>query len=93
MPEKQSSPDPKTGARSATPLAATDSTKPADTFDFDQHIVERVDASIWRALYDEHFRLAVKCEGCGRWLTSGLSKRDRLGPHCKTKKKTVESDG
>lgn len=59
--------------------------EPAD-FDFDQQIVHRVDESIWRAVYNGEFRLAVRCKRCGRWLTSGLSKRERLGAHCKTKK-------
>lgn len=56
-----------------------------DEFDFDKHIVDRVDESIWRAVYNGQFRLAVRCERCGRWLTAGQSKRNRLGAHCKSK--------
>lgn len=63
----------------------TDSTDRADTFDFDKHIVDRVDESLWRAVYNGQFRLAVRCERCGRWLTAGASKRNRIGAHCATK--------
>ncbi len=37
---------------------------------------------IWAALFDGKFRLAVKCEICGRWLTAGKSKADGRGPSC-----------
>lgn len=56
-----------------------------DDFDFDKRVADQVDWSIWRAIYNGHFRLAVKCERCGRWLTAGSSKRNRLGSHCKAK--------
>jgi hypothetical protein len=38
--------------------------------------------SIWAELFDGRFRLAVKCEVCGRWLTAGKSKAAGLGPRC-----------
>ena len=37
---------------------------------------------IWAALFDGKFRLAVKCEICGRWLTAGKSKAAGRGPSC-----------
>lgn len=51
-------------------------------FDFDRHIVDSVDESIWRAVYNGEFRLAVRCDVCGRWLTDGRSKRAHRGPRC-----------
>jgi hypothetical protein len=72
-------------ALSTTPLVAPDSTDGNDEFDYDKQIVDRVDESLWRAVYNGSFRLAVKCDRCGRWLTDGHSKRDRLGPVCAAK--------
>ena len=43
------------------------------------------DASIWQALFDGQFRLAVKCDVCGRWLTASSSKRAHRGPRCAAK--------
>lgn len=63
---------------SATKSTATDVTE----FDFDRHIVDSVDESIWRAVYNGEFRLAVRCDVCGRWLTAGSSKRAHRGPRC-----------
>ncbi|MDQ1247526.1 MAG: hypothetical protein QG597_1896 [Actinomycetota bacterium] len=40
------------------------------------------DRSIWAALFDGEFRLAVPCSRCGRWLTSAASKKHRLGSRC-----------
>ena len=37
---------------------------------------------IWAALFDGKFRLAVKCDVCGRWLTAGKSKSAGRGPSC-----------
>ena len=54
-------------------------------FDFDRHIVDRVDESIWTAIYNGQFRLAVPCDICGRWLTAGSSKRAHRGPRCAAK--------
>jgi hypothetical protein len=60
-----------------------------DEFDFDKRIVDRVDESLWRAVYNGQFRLAIKCERCGRWLTAGKSKRNRIGAHCASKTVTL----
>jgi hypothetical protein len=48
----------------------------------DREIVGSVDESIWRALFDGHFRLAVPCEICGRPLVTLASKMARRGPRC-----------
>jgi hypothetical protein len=54
-------------------------------FDYDKRIVDRVDESIWRAVFNGQFRLAVKCDMCGRWLTAGTSKKAHRGPRCSEK--------
>lgn len=85
MPTRRS---PGTSAR-ATPTTATvdnqESTAGETEFDFDKRVVDQVDWSIWRALYNGEFRLAFKCRRCGRWLTDGRSKRAHLGPVCRAK--------
>jgi hypothetical protein len=53
--------------------------------EFDERVVAQVDASIWRAIRAGHFRLAVKCRGCGRWLLNPDSKLAHLGPECAAK--------
>ena len=57
----------------------------ADDIEFDERVVAQVDASIWRAIRAGHFRLAVKCRGCGRWLLNPDSKLAHLGPDCAAK--------
>ncbi len=69
-------------ATSTTPIAIADTT---DDLDFDRHVVDSVDESIWQALFDGHFRLAVRCDTCGRWLTASASKRAQRGPRCQAK--------
>lgn len=76
-----------------TPAPATSTTSklsdqsiPAHSdFDFDKNIVDRVDESIWAAVFNGHFRLAVRCDVCGRWLTAGSSKKAHRGPRCAQK--------
>lgn len=63
---------------------AKDTADAAD-FAFDRHIVDRVDESIWRAIYNGEFRLGVPCERCGRWLYQGRSKKRGMGEHCAAK--------
>jgi hypothetical protein len=67
------------------PSALPDSTADPRQFDFDQRVVDQVDASIWRALFLGQFRLAVRCDICGRWLTAGRSKAQHRGPRCAAK--------
>ncbi|MGO9156779.1 hypothetical protein [Mycobacterium sp.] len=59
--------------------------KAADHLGIDEAMVAGVDGSIWQALFDGHFRLAVRCDTCGRWLTANDSKRAQRGPRCQTK--------
>lgn len=66
----------------------SDNTKSKPTFDelgFDKAIVEAVNRDIWAAVFDGHFRLAVRCRRCRRWLTHGTSKRNHIGPSCAAK--------
>lgn len=65
--------------------SASDSTAGGGGFDLDKKIVDRVDESIWAAIYAGHFRLGVKCERCGRWLYDGRSKKRGMGVHCAAK--------
>jgi hypothetical protein len=55
----------------------------------DKTVVAAVDASIWQALFDGHFRLAVQCDTCGRWLTASESKRAHRGPRCRAKAASI----
>ena len=65
-----------------TPPSEIQSNADTDEFEYDAQVVDQVDASIWRAVYNGHFRLAVRCQRCGRWLTAGRSKRNHMGPRC-----------
>jgi hypothetical protein len=79
-------------AASTSLNAETHSTPTAAEFDYDKHIVDRVDDSLWRAVFDGHFRLAVRCKVCRRWLVDGRSKRAQCGPRCAAKAKATEAD-
>jgi hypothetical protein len=68
----------------------TQSTPTATEFDYDRHIVDSVDDSLWRAIFDGHFRLAVRCKVCQRWLVDGRSKRAQCGPRCASKAKAAD---
>lgn len=72
-------------APKSPPSDNTNSTAESEQFDFDRHMVDQVDRSIWQALFRGEFRLAVRCRRCGRWLTDGTSKRNHLGPACAAK--------
>lgn len=52
---------------------------------YDRHIVARVDESIWAALFNGQFRLAIQCRRCGRWLVDARSKRRHYGATCAAK--------
>ncbi|WP_370332602.1 DUF6011 domain-containing protein [Mycolicibacterium hippocampi] len=71
-------------SRNTTNVAQSTATDGSES-DFDRKIVDRVDESLWQALFDGHFRLGVKCERCGRWLYDGRSKKRGLGAHCAAK--------
>jgi hypothetical protein len=53
-----------------------------DPYDVEQRVTAQVDWSIWQAVFNGHFKLAVKCDVCGRWLTANASKRAHRGPRC-----------
>lgn len=69
-------------ATSTPPSDTADSTAETRNLDFEKHIVSRVDASIWTALFNGEFRLAVRCRRCQRWVTSDRSRRAHMGPRC-----------
>ena len=84
MSQRRSSPATPGRAASTTPIAETNSTAASGHRELDLTLVGH-DASLWQALFDGQFRLAVRCERCGRWLTAGPSKKRQLGSHCATK--------
>lgn len=78
-------PGTESGATSTTSTLFPQSNAAKADFDYDRHIVDRVDESIWAALFDGHFRLAVRCDVCGRWLTANTSKKAHRTPRCRAK--------
>jgi hypothetical protein len=50
--------------------------------DVSKRVADQVDWSLWAAIYEGKFRLAVPCRRCGRWLVDGRSKRRHYGPRC-----------
>lgn len=79
------SPGPQSRATPTSPDAEHDPTAPPADFDYDRRVVAQVDWSIWRALHRGEFRLAVRCNICGRWLTAGRSKKAHMGSVCASK--------
>jgi hypothetical protein len=74
------SPGTKSRATSTPPSDNADSTHGTDiTVDL---ALVGANSDIWALLFDGKFRLAVKCDVCGRWLTAGASKAAGRGPHC-----------
>jgi hypothetical protein len=43
------------------------------------------DDPLWQALFNGHFRLALRCDVCGRYLTATESKRAGRGPTCRAR--------
>ena len=76
---------PKDPALTTRPSDDTDTTKVETDFDFDERVVAQVDWSIWRAIFNGEFRLAIPCKICGRALVAGKSKRNGVGAHCAAK--------
>ena len=81
-PQQRRSPARDRATPSATATVANFNSIPTSEFDYDTEVVAQVESSIWQAIYDGHFRLAVKCDVCGRWLTSSRSKKAHRGPRC-----------
>jgi hypothetical protein len=69
--------------KSTTTQTVSESTQ---DFDVDREIVDSVDESIWNAINEGHFRLAIKCDVCSRWCTSLESKVAGRGPRCAQKR-------
>lgn len=70
-----------------TPLSGTTTDTPeyiAAQADFavDRAIVGASGKPLWAMLFDDDVRLSIRCSRCGRWLTSGPSKRAGIGEHC-----------
>jgi hypothetical protein len=73
------------GNRGSSADDANNSTPAFDDFEYDKQVVDGVGRSLWVALFNGAFRLAVQCDTCGRWLTSTTSKRAHRGPRCAAK--------
>lgn len=84
-PKRRSGPAVSGQAATTPPSDTADHTATADALAADKAAVAEVDASIWSAIYAGQFRLAVRCDICGRWLTAGRSKRAHRGPRCAAK--------
>lgn len=78
-PRKRPAPTDRPSPKHRTNGYPNDSGLPSE-LEVDQAVVG--DASIWEALFNGQFRLAVQCDACGRWLTAGASKRAHRGPRC-----------
>lgn len=86
MTTKRRSPGTKSRATSTTTTIDTQRVPPAFAdMEFDKSVVDAVNRDLWQALFDGHFRLSIRCDRCGRWLTAGPSKKARMGSHCAAK--------
>ena len=45
-------------------------------------IVDKTERGIWQDLMNGKFKLALRCDVCGRWLTAHASKSAGIGPRC-----------
>jgi hypothetical protein len=72
-------------APATTPIVNTDPSRSADPDEFADIVVRQVDWSLWLAIRNGDFRLAVKCRRCGRWVTAEQSRRRHMGPRCAAK--------
>lgn len=51
-------------------------------FEYGKHILSGVEKTLWAAVFDGDFRIAVRCRRCKRWLVDGKSKRRHYGAVC-----------
>ena len=65
-----------------TATVCDQSNRTADELAADKALLQGVDGGIWAAIFDGKFKLAVRCEVCGRWLTAAKSKNNGRGPSC-----------
>jgi hypothetical protein len=74
---------PGTKSRAAsTPPDVTPSLTPADELADELRRIKGDDGDLFTLLLNDKYRLAVKCDVCGRWLTSHTSKVAGRGPSC-----------
>jgi hypothetical protein len=82
-PRKRTAPPQSRPSRNTTNAIKSNGHRAAPTdFDVDQRIVDRSGDPLWEALFNGRFRLAVRCDICGRWLTATESKKAHRGPRC-----------
>jgi hypothetical protein len=82
VPETRGSRPPKEPATSTTTTLFPDSNAPgAAEVELLRGILD-ADRGIWQDLMNGTFKLALRCEVCGRWLTAHSSKSAGIGPRC-----------
>jgi len=85
-PRRRERPGSEARATSTPPSAAPQSTAPgAAEVELMRGITDNVDRGLWMDLMNGRFRLAMRCERCGRWLTAHKSKAAGIGPVCSGK--------
>lgn len=57
-------------------------TSSSDSEPYDENLVDAADRLLRAALRGHTFRLAVRCDTCGSWVTSPASVRRHRGPVC-----------
>jgi hypothetical protein len=84
MPRQSRRPAPPQDRPTPNNTSASDSSHGSD-IELDLTLVGGVNADIWAALFAGEFRLARRCDTCGRWLTAHTSKAAGRGPSCAAK--------
>lgn len=85
-PTHRSGPSKARAASTATSTVVRQSNAPgAAEVELMRGIVDKVDRGLWQDLMNGKFRLALRCDICGRWLTAHKSKAAGRGAHCAAK--------
>lgn len=80
---RRSGPSKARAASTATTTVTAQSNAPgAAEVELMRGIVDKVDRGLWLDLMNGRFRLAMRCDICGRWLTAHKSKSAGRGPSC-----------
>ena len=80
-PKRRSGPGASAQAASTSTATVTSQCNRSTDVELDLALVGD-NADLWARLFDGEFRLAVRCDVCGRWLTAGKSKSAGRGPSC-----------
>ena len=69
-------------ASTTTTLFAQSNAPGAAEVELMRGILDKTDRGIWQDLMNGRFKLAMRCDVCGRWLTAHKSKAAGRGPSC-----------